>query len=214
MTQFCLSFQNFRSHQRKAHKSEAAINNSLAHVTRMTWKMMGLQGITTQDFKTTYLSLSCYEAVLAWFEDMDVNFKTVLNYTKNFMQFMKYFNVDMDLLLVSNDQREYNRLTCLQVHISNMRSGLDSGVFELHKRQMNSMPMPPTPTEVKRVFAVAKADFYKAMDELRKKDDSGPILTKTRIAFINRFITAYLCLGQGIRVGAAENMYGSEFQAA
>ncbi|KAH3779636.1 hypothetical protein DPMN_157440 [Dreissena polymorpha] len=176
-------------------------------MTRMTWKMMGLQGITTQDFKTTYLSLSGYEAVLAWFEDMDVNLKPVLNYMKNFMQFMKYVNIDMDLLLVNNDQREYNRLTCLQVHISNMRSGLDSGVFELHKRQMNSKPMPPTPTEVKPVLAVAKADLDKAMVELRKKkDDSGPILTKTRIAFINRYITAYLCLGKGIRVGTAENM--------
>ncbi|KAH3859566.1 hypothetical protein DPMN_102383 [Dreissena polymorpha] len=215
MTQFCLSFQNFRSHQRKAHTSEAAINNSLADVTRMTWKMMGLSGITAQDFKTTYLSLLGYERLLAWFDKMDVNIKTVLNYTKNFMQFMKYVNIDMDLLLVSNDHAEFNRLSCLQIHIANSRSGLDSGVFELHKRQMNSKPMPPTPAEVKRVLAVAKDDFDRAMDELRKKkDDSGLILTKTRVSFINRYITAYLCLGQGIRVGAAENMHGSEFQAA
>ncbi|KAH3881282.1 hypothetical protein DPMN_005207 [Dreissena polymorpha] len=40
------------------------------------------------------------------------------------------------------------------------------------------------------------------------------IAERSKSAFINRYITAYLCLGQGIRVGADENMYGSEFQAA
>ncbi|KAH3738579.1 hypothetical protein DPMN_045217 [Dreissena polymorpha] len=222
MTHFCLSFQNFRAHLQKAGKNPQTRDNTLADVTRMVYKMMVSaygEGVSPQELKfhTEALTLHSYESVIVFMESIgfsvvfmeSIGFsvKTILNYRKTFIKFVKYVNIDMDLQLQGKNSSEYMRIVCLLQHLSNTRMGFNSCVFKQYKREMNSKPLPPTIPDVKRVLGVARAEFDKTMQRIGSmKDDTGTIFTKKMVAFINRIMTAYLCLGQGHRVGAAKNM--------
>ncbi|KAH3697594.1 hypothetical protein DPMN_085097 [Dreissena polymorpha] len=123
--------------------------------------------------------------------------------------------MDMDLELRVKNTREYSRLEVLLKHIAVVLSGLDSRVNKQHKIEKNNKKLPPTLPAVMQVITMSKEKFNTIMENIKHaKENTGKILNKTDVAFLNRHMTVYICLAQGQSAGAAKNMQVREFNAA
>ncbi|KAH3726710.1 hypothetical protein DPMN_052579 [Dreissena polymorpha] len=192
----------------------------LSNVTKGAYRMIVSaygEGISVQEskFNTEALTIRSYQSILDFQDTHVYSVKTKLNDTKDFIKFLKFVNMDIDLQLRVKNTSEYMRIACLLEHMVNVRQGLETGVTKQHKTEMNSKRMPTKLIDVEQVITVAKEEFDKTMQRIGSmKEDAVKILTKTMVAFINRYITAYLCLGQGHRVGEPENLKYREYLLA
>ncbi|KAH3851537.1 hypothetical protein DPMN_094019 [Dreissena polymorpha] len=157
---FFLSFQNYRKTLKRADKGDPTIDNTLANVTRVVYRiMMSAHGQGTQvqevPFHTEALAIEAYGEVLDFFDKgIGYSIKTKCNYTKNYKHFLEYLRMDMDLELRVKNTREYSRLEVLLKHIAVVLSGLDSRVNKQHKIEKNNKKLPPTLPAVMQVITV------------------------------------------------------------
>ncbi|KAH3838602.1 hypothetical protein DPMN_112011 [Dreissena polymorpha] len=180
------------------------IDNILANVTRVVYRiMMSAYGQGTQAQKVPFhneaLTIEAYDEVLDFFyKGIGYSINTKCNYTKNYRHFLEYLRMDMDLQLGVNNALEYRRIEVLLKHIAVVLSGLDSRVNKQHKIEKNNKKLPPTLPAVIEVITVSKEKFNTIMENIKRaKENAGKILNKTDVAFLNRHMTAYICLAQG-----------------
>ncbi|KAH3817778.1 hypothetical protein DPMN_119333 [Dreissena polymorpha] len=113
------------------------------------------------------LTMLAFNAMKTEMQRLGYTVKIVLNYTKNFTLFLKFFLMDAHVDLQRHRPHEHQRIACLLNNVSNTRKGLENAMGWVFQSEKAVKTMPPTPYKVLEVLREAKADFDKHMFAIR-----------------------------------------------
>ncbi|MES9903609.1 MAG: hypothetical protein ABW168_13165 [Sedimenticola sp.] len=190
------AFVAFRKKLESNFKNERVINSTLFNVGRMTYYMGG--GHITYTDKC--LNEDAYNKLNTMLlKEGGCKYQTLYNYNKSLKLFMK-----SELKRAKKEDRKADRSRLKEMASELCEKG--SHLERESKRETRvaraTAPAVATPYQVTSVLRVAWSRFEKLMSTAQ----SGRVLNRDQVCFVNRFIGSYVMLHQAHRPGVLENL--------
>ena len=157
-------------------------------------------------FDSRTLNSSNYGDLNAMFEDAKVNPKTAINYCKSLKHFVQFLMGDSARNLRSRDRAEFDRLKAFRQELNLHQRGLEQKAKAFDRERQSSFQNPPNFRQCTAVLDTARPHFEKLLGDAAKRT-----LNRGEVAYVNRYMSAYMCLFCGERPAVATNMTANEY---